>query len=633
METSSSTHLADTSRPEEQLSELFGSYKAEWLRERLFEFFKEPNYFPELITDRPCVLLGGRGTGKTTVLRSLSYEGQFALHGCDTGSVPAWRYYGLYYRVNTNRVTAFRGPEISDQKWVKLFAHYLNLVLCDRVLSFLLWYRSSSTNFEELGQRACADVATSLHVPVSAGMEELSENVRSGILSFEALINNIADSAHVPLSMQAAPIDALLESVSNLRQFKGKQFFFLLDEYENFENYQQQVVNTLIKHSNPLYTFKIGIKELGWRVRTTLNLNEQLNSPADYVRVNITESLDGDAFKRFASEVCHRRLERLHENGQETVLDVNLAFPGLSPDAEAERLGIETIVSPVRAELLGSFPAENVRALTPLQLLLLITWAETNGTSVTEQFRDWQEDRNSWEERFKNYQHSLLYVIKRGKRGITKYYAGWDVFIQLASKNIRYLLELVDKSLHLHLKEGRKLSDPLSVETQTIAAQIVGKKNLSELEGLAVNGAQLTKLLLGLGRVFQVMAVRAGGHAPEVNQFYLGGEPVSAAMEDEVESLLRSAVMHLALVRNTGSKLTDDADTKDYDYMVHPIFSAFFAFSYRHKRKMLLTNFEFLGLIQSPHETIRQLLARQNRLDDEPLPEQSVLFESYYGHS
>jgi len=89
----------------------------------------------------------------------------------------------------------------------------------------------------------------------------------------------------------------------------------------------------------------------------------------------------------------------------------------------------------------------------------------------------------------------------------------------------------------------------------------------------------------------------------------------------------------LALVRNTGSKLTDDADTKDYDYMVHPIFSAFFAFSYRHKRKMLLTNFEFLGLIQSPHETIRQLLARQNRLDDEPLPEQSVLFESYYGHS
>ena len=60
-----------------QLSQLFGSYKAEWLKEQLFDLFTEPQYFPELMTARPCMLLGGRGTGKTTVLRSLSYEGQF----------------------------------------------------------------------------------------------------------------------------------------------------------------------------------------------------------------------------------------------------------------------------------------------------------------------------------------------------------------------------------------------------------------------------------------------------------------------------------------------------------------------------------------------------------------------------
>ena len=35
-----------------------------------------PSYFPYLSTNQSCVLLGGRGTGKTTVLKGLSYEGQ-----------------------------------------------------------------------------------------------------------------------------------------------------------------------------------------------------------------------------------------------------------------------------------------------------------------------------------------------------------------------------------------------------------------------------------------------------------------------------------------------------------------------------------------------------------------------------
>ena len=56
-----------------------------------------------------------------------------------------------------------------------------------------------------------------------------------------------------------------------------------------------------------------------------------------------------------------------------------------------------------------------------------------------------------------------------------------------------------------------------------------------------------------------------------------------------VARLLESAIMHLALLRFSGTKLTAESDTKDFDYAVHPIFSAFFAFSYRRKRKMILS--------------------------------------------
>jgi hypothetical protein len=620
--------------PEEQLSELFGSYKAEWLRERIFDFFTAPDYLPELMTPRPCVLVGGRGTGKTTVLKGLSYEGQFALSGRTASKVLEWPYYGLYLRVNTNRVTAFAGPELEEEFWKKVFAHYLNLVLCGLILRFLGWFEVYTSVDVKLPARKCNDIAASLHLPQSCSARELLDNLSSSRLQFESHVNNIADCHNLQLSMQGAPLDALCESLSELPQFKGKTFFFLIDEYENFLGYQQQVVNTLIKHSTEWYTFKVGVRELGWRVRSTLNPEEQLISPADYVRISIVDKLHDEAFRRFASSVCNTRLARLRLPGQRALRPIEDALPGLSEEQEAERLGVEQEIGEVRGRLkavAGPGGASVVTQLTSLQVYFLKCWADTRGQSVEEVAADFQRDTATWNSRFGNYKHSLLYAIKRKKPGIRKYYAGWDVFTQLAAGNIRYLIELIDQSLLSQIRDGKDLSEEVSPETQTKVAQYVGKKNLGELEGLSVHGAQLTKLVLGLGRVFQVMAADPLGHTPEANQFRLDGDVETKEIQQSADELLKAAVMQLALVRFTGSKPADEGDTRDYDYMIHPVFSAFFVFSHRRKRKMLLSAAEFLGLVREPREFIRSLLAKQNRSAEEELPEQMRLFEGYYG--
>ena len=53
--------MADSSKIRGDLSKLF-AYRAEWLKEKLFDLFTEPSYFPELDSDVPVVLMGGRGT-------------------------------------------------------------------------------------------------------------------------------------------------------------------------------------------------------------------------------------------------------------------------------------------------------------------------------------------------------------------------------------------------------------------------------------------------------------------------------------------------------------------------------------------------------------------------------------------
>jgi hypothetical protein len=621
---------------QEQRSRLFGSYKAEWLREQLFELFAEPAYFPELTAPSPCVLIGGRGTGKTTVLRCMSYEGQFALRGKDAERIPTWPYFGMYYRVNTNRVTAFSGPELDAQRWARTFGHYINLVFCDLAVRFLEWYQLNSPVPFSLPKEASANVAEALRIETAASVPELARNIARAKLRFESYINNIADSPPLDLSLQAAPLDELFGSIAQFPGFSGKSFFFLLDEYENFEDYQQQVVNTLIKHSGELYSFKIGVRELGWRVRSTLNTNEQLISPADYVRINIAEELQGEAFEGFACSVANERIRRFDVGGAK-IEDVRSLLPGITEPEEARLLDREsgevTRACERLREVATAAHEDQISRLSVLDQYCLVKWSDTHDESLRDLWESYRTDPGSWEARFNNYNHSLLYTIRKGKRGIRKYYAGTRVFTQLAASNIRYFLELVDQSIALHVENDRTLDRPVDVEAQTIAAQRVGKKNLSELEGLSVHGAKLTKLVLGLGRVFQVLAEDAFGHTPEVNQFHLsyaGAKAPDVARQEEVDNLLTAAVMHLALLRSPGSKLIDEADTREYDYMLHPIFSAFFVFSHRRKRKLAMTPGDLMALVSDHKPAIRRILATQKRDDSESLPDQLMLFGPYY---
>lgn len=612
---------------DDALTDPFGIYRAEWLKDALFKLFTKPAYYPELETPRPCILVGGRGTGKTTVLRCLSYEGRFELEKHDTATISQWPYYGFYYRVNTNRVTAFRGDELTDRQWERVFAHYLNLVFCGQVVEFLNWHAEQAPAGAALPTTVCQDVADSLYLDIADDQAQLLKNIHRGRRRFEAFLNNLDPTALPPLSLQGQAIDDLCQAVLELPQFLGKNLFFIVDEFENLLDYQQVVLNTLIKHCGPYYTFKIGVRDLGWRKRSTLNENEQLISPADYERIDIERRLEGEQFVTFAAEVCNLRAHVAKDFPSS--LDIARILPTLTPEEEADLLGVREHTARIIKNVEIGCPGrlEEAKSMQPLDLVLADFWARSQNTSIAAVFDEREQQPKAWEERLGNYKVPLLFTLKRRRPGIRKYYAGWRTFTLMAGGNIRYLLELVGQALMLQKRDENSVAgDPIRPELQTQAATLVGRKNLTELEGLSVHGAQLTKLLLGLGRVFEVLASEPEGHTPEVTQFTL---PEDAPL-GEAEKLLSAAVMHLALVRSVANKRTD-LDLKGYDYSVHPIYSAFFVFSYRRKRKLRLTPNQLMTLVREPKTGIRQILRQNNRGEqDYPLPDQLRLFEGFY---
>ena len=402
---------------------------------------------------------------------------------------------------------------------------------------------------------------------------------------------------------------------------------------------QQRVLNTLIKHCGEYYSFKVGVRELGFRERSTLNPNEQLTHPADYRLVNITQELE-ERFSAFAADVCMQRLEQVLGSNI-AAPSLNTLLPELSPEREAVKLGVSDVVDGV-AEELRNATADNEEFQRwcahahPLEMFALSKRASADEMTNTEKLRDILGRPKQWQTHYENYKVCYLFAIRKGKRGIRKYFAGWRVFCLLAASNIRYLLELVDQSLKRHFLLGLDPWESVSHEIQTTVAQDTGQKYLRELEGISLNGAKLTRLLLGLGRVFQIMAEDPVGHTPEVNQFHLKADIGDREDRNKVEELVADGVMNLALLRYPGSKLQQQTDIRQLDYSIHPIFAAFFGFSHRRKRKIELGDRDVLDLVNHPTDAIGRIVNRQNRVADaefgelNELPEQMKLFEGYY---
>ncbi|MCW0038609.1 hypothetical protein OIO03_24265, partial [Acinetobacter baumannii] len=57
-----------------KLRQLFGDNRAEWPASNFGDLFVTPTYLTKLEARRPCILVGGRGTGKTTALQSLKFD-------------------------------------------------------------------------------------------------------------------------------------------------------------------------------------------------------------------------------------------------------------------------------------------------------------------------------------------------------------------------------------------------------------------------------------------------------------------------------------------------------------------------------------------------------------------------------
>ena len=364
--------------------------------------------------------------------------------------------------------------------------------------------------------------------------------------------------------------------------------------------------------------------------RSTLSQHEHIAHPADYRLIDINKELDG-RFTDFAASVCNQRMSAVFGG---TTPNAPALFPELPPEHEAVLLGVKQAIAPLIQRLhdhdsLDADAANWFRSVHPLEAYTLFLRAEAEGLTPIKKLSQSLRDHAKWRQQYENYKYAYLFTLRKGKRGIRKHYCGWTVFCQLASSNIRFMLQLIDQAFAMHADVHSDLS-PIAYDIQTKAAHATAHTNFLELQSRAMSGAKLTRLLLSLGRVFQVMSENPVGHTPEVNQFHLFSSVPDRERHSDIVALLKEGIMHLAFLWYPASKLQQTTDLRDFDYAIHPLFSSFFGFSHRRKRKIKLSDSDLWGLIEDPPSAIRKLLQNQNRPPQEDLPDQLILFSEYY---
>lgn len=608
------------------LRQLFGDNRAEWPSVHFKDLFVSPTYLTKLESMRPCFLVGGRGTGKTTSLQSLCYAPMLERLEASGLSFGDQEYLGILVRMNKNRVRAFDGSNITEAEWAKFFAHYFNLLVCSELASMATWLQEKSGT--ALDPQAVALVSRELGLGDVDNLTQLQLAIKNGISQLQLQVNNPAIDFGVVRSIAEAPLRTFADVLKEGQLLGDRVIFCCVDEYENLLDYQQAIINTYIKHAEPPLSYKVGVRKNGLRNRQTLDGHDLLKTPDDYLEIEIAD----EGFEYFAQAVAELRLKRAKKDGIKVPESLKKFLEEFSFAEEASILGAEKVADAVLAELRGTDVYTFFSQKPKTETYFLKYWQESDGKPLLELAQNWMHNEPEWNTRIGNYGYSSLFWLSRGNKGvrIRKYYCGERVFLSLAAGNIRYFLELIDTAIGYELEAPPPVGGMLTIspKSQTLAARDVGKRRLNQLEGLADHGVQLKRLVLAIGKVFFELAREPNGKTPEVTSFVLTGSTVDVA---RVHNLLEEGIAHLAFESDPRTKLTSKAEMRDDEYRLHRIFCAFFEISHRKKRRLSFDAKHLLGVLEDhPSKAISALLDDRPQSSEEDLPEQLALFSAFY---
>ncbi len=266
----------------------------------------------------PTFILGGKGSGKTHLMRYLSYPLQKRRHGSVAiASIVEDGYVGIYLRCDGLNTGRFSGKGLEASQWRDAFSYYVDLWLAQLALStakevFGGW--DGAETAERAFCRGVADLIDGVDVSRVRRIDDLLGIVRGLQREVDVGVNNYSMTRKLSLKVRVSPgrlvfgvPRLLIESMSEL---SNVVVVYLVDEAENLSVDQQRYFNTLVRERQRSATFKIGARLYGIKTYGTYSGNEEIRPGSEFEQVFLDEILrrQTGTYAKFARRLVERRL-------------------------------------------------------------------------------------------------------------------------------------------------------------------------------------------------------------------------------------------------------------------------------------------------------------------------------------
>lgn len=570
----------------------------------------------------PMFILGGKGSGKTHLMRYLSVS----LKSRNFGQGPPLRtgienegYLGTYIRCSGLNAHRFSGKKQSKEKWQTVFSYYFDLWISQLFLSSIhtVFEDDLSLIPKEFYSEASKlfDIQPDEPITTLFDLIQYLENLQR---EADISINNAGMQHQLNLLIRTTPgkiVFGLPQIASKLLPCMSKvRFIYLIDEFENLTDVQQCYINTLIRERKDPTGFKIGVRLYGFRSKATLCAGEENRQDSEYEVLRLDSELreqKEEAQLEFATNLIKRRLHQSGYISHDRLL--NLELESVFEEGDQSQL-LEKDSVPIRKlytkkkppyienlnkklfegmksncsfgvrtakdieEIMESIRTPDTPFLERINIFLLYrAWSKKKNLleaakTIASEGQKFATGDNSSEHAkvMKHFKNDLVAQFYRETRRPLKQYLGFSTFVKMSGGLPRVLLSLM-KNIYtwsIYLGEKPFLEGKISIEAQTEGVNQSAEWFFTEARAPGSIGPQIRDAMIRLGQLLR--DIRFSDKPSECSISCFSVDPTSVS--ETASGLLKEAVNWSMLIQVPGGQHDRNKPGRvDDKYQLHPM--------------------------------------------------------------
>ena len=464
----------------------------------------------------PKYIFGGKGSGKTHILRYYSYLVARQRRSNLTG-LEVLKQLGaltIFYRCNHFGASKFDTLPADLKKII--FQGYIELTLFEAVVESLIDIKKTTPDLVCNDKDFINEIHKSIRVDSLNhidNLNDLQEWIFENRVLIDKSLNKFVFIKNTNIFESIILIDNLfsfIKSAINVWSSDLSEFplVFLIDEFENLDTAYQSIFNNFVRMANSFVSFRIATRPNGVRTQSITGVNENNLSGHEFLKVNLDEILMSQDTKHFINNFI---VNRLYNNPNIQVkINANQLFDSLDTNNLLEgainylKLPVNKILKLTKENFIRSFPSDFRQYAEPtfsilcddideviLKKLNILRFCKerknsTNFLEIASLIREESlayRDKNlrqpgKYSTSFNHYKSDLFAQIcldARYKSNIP--YAGFETIFKMSSGNPRNVLNILNKIYELLSFEGKSFysQESIDIETQSKAINQAAK--------------------------------------------------------------------------------------------------------------------------------------------------------------